>query len=72
MIDATIIEMSDNLIERTSSPDANAGGLLRDAVDALRYEVPRPLDADEVPGIVAQMIPGWRESSGRRMRGRER
>ena len=47
----------DNLIERTSSPDANAGGLLRDAVDALRYEVPRPLDADEVPGIVAQMIP---------------
>ena len=34
----------DNLIDRTSSPDANAGGLLRDAVEALRYEVPRPLD----------------------------
>jgi methionine biosynthesis protein MetW len=47
----------DNLIDRTSSPDANAGGLLRNAVDALRYEVPRPLDADEVPGIVAKMIP---------------
>ena len=49
--------MSNNLIDRNLSPDANAGGLLRDAVNALRYEVPRPLDADEVPGIVAKMIP---------------
>ena len=30
---------------------------MRDSVDALRYEVPRPLDPDEVPGIVAKMIP---------------
>jgi methionine biosynthesis protein MetW len=49
--------LSNNLIDRSTSPDANAGGLLRDAVDALRYEVPRPLEPDEVPGIVAKMIP---------------
>lgn len=39
------------------SPDENAAGLLQGAVDPLRYEVPRPPDPHEVPGIMAQMIP---------------
>lgn len=39
------------------TPDENASGLLQGAVDPLRYEVDRPLDPDEVPGIVAKMIP---------------
>lgn len=40
-----------------STPDENASGLLQGPVDPLRYEVDRPLDPDEVPGIVAKMIP---------------
>lgn len=40
-----------------ASPDRNAAGLLQGPVDALRYAVPRPLDAHEVPGIIASMIP---------------
>lgn len=40
-----------------ASPDANAGGFLGAAPDPLRYDGDRPLDPDEVPGIVATMIP---------------
>ena len=40
-----------------TSPDANAGGFLHAQPDPLRYDVDRPLDPDEVPGIVATMIP---------------
>ena len=39
------------------TPDENAAGLLRYGADPLRYQVDRPLDPDEVPGIVAKMIP---------------
>lgn len=39
------------------SPDENTAGLLQGTIDPLRYEVPRPPDPDEVPGIVARMIP---------------
>src|SRR5258708_36997175 len=49
--------MGNSLTNRASSPDANAGGLLQGPLDPLRYEVPRPLDRDEVPGIMAGMIP---------------
>jgi 2-polyprenyl-3-methyl-5-hydroxy-6-metoxy-1,4-benzoquinol methylase len=40
-----------------SSPDVNAAGLLREPVDPLRYEFGRTIDKNEVPGIVAGMIP---------------
>lgn len=38
------------------SPDGNAGGFLQADPDPLRYDVDRPLDPDEVPGIVAEML----------------
>ena len=49
--------MNNRAVGCASTPDENASGLLPDAVDPLRYDVDRPLDPDEVPGIVAKMIP---------------
>jgi len=40
-----------------ASPDENAAGLLQRPVDPLRYDGDRAMDADEVPGIAAKMIP---------------
>lgn len=39
------------------SPDQHAAGLTEIKLDPLRYDGERPLDPDEVPGIVARMIP---------------
>jgi methionine biosynthesis protein MetW len=44
-------------VDHVSSPDQNAAGFLQSAPDPLRYDGDRPLDPDEVPGIVADMIP---------------
>jgi methionine biosynthesis protein MetW len=49
--------LGNSFTNRASSPDANAAGLSQGPLDPLRYEVPRPLDRDEVPGIMAGMIP---------------
>lgn len=45
------------IVAQVLSPDQNAAGFLQDAPDPLRYEGDRPFDADEVTGIVADMIP---------------
>jgi len=48
---------SPKITDQTLSPDQNASGLLEAVPDALRYDCDRPLDPDEVSGIVAEMIP---------------
>lgn len=47
---------SEPLLDVTS-PDDNAAGLFRGTFDSTRYAGPRSSDPDEVPGIVAHMIP---------------
>ena len=42
---------------QVSSPDENATGFVQTPLDPLRYDSDRPLDPDEVPGIVGDMIP---------------
>jgi methionine biosynthesis protein MetW len=45
------------IAEQIASPDQNAAGLIQGIVDPLRYDGTRSPDPDEVPGIVARMIP---------------
>jgi len=49
--------LNSSFVDCTCAPDDNAAGLLQEAVEPLRYQVDRPLDPDEVPGIIAKMIP---------------
>jgi methionine biosynthesis protein MetW len=51
------VSINPEIVGQMFSPDQTAAGFLRSAPDPLRYDCDRPLDPDEVTGIIAEMIP---------------